>query len=169
MREKDLFERLAAAEAALPSLLEDDGWQSLRIDYERPFVERLWRPWGDGRLSLHAIHPCAPEQALYHPHPWPSAMRLKERGYRMRVGFGPGLVPPPVATELVLPPETVYAMADIDGWHAVIPEGGIAYTVMVTGMPWGRAAPKRVPPLNPLSPERIDELLRVFRGYYPQR
>ncbi len=169
MREENLFERLAAAEAALPSLLEDDGWQSLFIDYEHPFVERLWRPWQEGRLSLHAIHPCAPEQALYHPHPWASAMRLKGRGYRMRVGSGPGLVPPPVAAEIVLPPETAYAMADIDGWHAVCPEGGIAYSVMVTGAPWGRPAPKSAQPLRTLTPGRIGELKEVFRGYYPRR
>lgn len=169
MCEERLFERLVAAEAALPGLLEDDDWHSLFIDYEHPFVERLWRPWGEGRLSLHAIHPCPPEQALYHPHPWPSAMRLKGRGYRMRIGFGAGMEPPPVAAELVLPPETAYAMAQVDGWHTVCPEGGIAYSVMVTGAPWGRPAPKSAQPLRGLTPERIRELKEVFQGYYPHR
>ena len=79
---------LHEAEDALPDLLREgvDAWRSLDIDYEPPHVERLWRPWGPVvstgamtipsrfRLSLHRIHPC--ETALFHPHPWPSAVRI---------------------------------------------------------------------------------------------
>lgn len=43
----DMLARLAEAERVLPELLRDEaGWTGLFVDYERPFVERLWRPWG---------------------------------------------------------------------------------------------------------------------------
>lgn len=47
-----------------------DRWNTLDIDYHPPRVERLWTCWeNDYRVYLHRLHPCEPEQALYHPHP----------------------------------------------------------------------------------------------------
>ena len=76
-KEIAVLDTLAAVERGLPALLRDEGaWKSLLVDYHPPTVERLWRPWGAGRVYLHRIHPCARAEALFHPHPWPSAMRV---------------------------------------------------------------------------------------------
>src|SRR5205823_428108 len=94
-----MLDILHAAEKELPRLLaSDDGWQSLRVDYHPPFVDRVFRDWSppgaaEGaryRISLHRIHPCAPAEALFHPHPWPSAMRIHSGTYEMGVGHGAG-------------------------------------------------------------------------------
>ena len=78
---------LHAIEADLPLLLTNtDGWASLDIDYHPPRVERVFRDLDGARVSLHVIHPCEPEQALFHPHPWPSAMRVLSGTYEMGVG-----------------------------------------------------------------------------------
>jgi hypothetical protein len=77
-----MLDVLAQLEQALPAMLRDESiWHSLYVDYHPPTVERLWAPWRDYRAFLHRIHPCAREQALFHPHPWPSAMRVLEGEY----------------------------------------------------------------------------------------
>jgi hypothetical protein len=56
-------------------------WNTLDINYHHPRVERLWTQIGDSRLMLHVIHPCETSDALYHPHPWPSAMHVLSGTY----------------------------------------------------------------------------------------
>ena len=86
-----MLDVLEAVEQKLPELLRDEaGWNSLFIDYHPPTVERLWRTWGEYRVSLHRIHPCERGTALFHPHPWPSAMRILSGEYEMAVGYGSG-------------------------------------------------------------------------------
>lgn len=161
---------LDAVERELPALLDDpDGWQSLLIDYHPPRVERLWRPLGEHRVSLHRIHPCAPEEALFHPHPWPSAMRVLTGVYEMDVGWGRGSVAPPVAARLRLTPGCAYAMTDPDGWHSVRPLDAPTLSVMVTGRPWGRASPTSAEPLRPLDGAAARALLADVRALYPAR
>ncbi|MCA9527599.1 MAG: hypothetical protein KC549_15025 [Myxococcales bacterium] len=158
---------LAAAEAALPALLQDAaGWRSLRIDYHPPVVERLFRPFGDGgRLSLHRAWPCAPEDALFHPHPWPSAMRIVSGRYRMIVGHGPGLATPPVAATLELAAGSTYTMTDPDAWHAIMPLGGPSLSIMVTGRPWARPQPvEPAAPLRPMDAADAEALLAAFQA-----
>lgn len=71
-----MFDVLEEVERAIPRLLWQEGWNSLDVDYHDPRVERVWRQWLDYRVSLHVIHPCQPSASLFHPHPWPSAMRV---------------------------------------------------------------------------------------------
>jgi hypothetical protein len=159
---------LAEVEDVLPALLQDERvWQSLYVDYHPPTVERLWAAWGDYRVSLHRIHPCEREQALFHPHPWPSAMRVLEGDYEMAVGFGAGSETPPVAALMIVRGDFRYEMTHPDSWHYVRPLGRPTLSVMVTGKPWARDAPKSSRPLRPLRPEQVAELLRLFRGRYP--
>jgi hypothetical protein len=159
---------LAEVEGVLPALLQDERvWQNLYIDYHPPTVERLWAAWGDYRVSLHRIHPCEREQALFHPHPWPSAMRVLEGDYEMAVGFGAGPETPPVAALMIVRGDFRYEMTHPDSWHYVRPLGRPTLSVMVTGKPWARDAPKSSRPLRPLRPEQVAELLRLFRGRYP--
>jgi hypothetical protein len=157
---------LHEAEKELPRLLYDGGWQSLKVDYHPPFVDRLWRDWRGCRLTLHRIHPCAPEEALFHPHPWPSAMRIHEGTYEMGVGWGRGQETPPVAARIVASGAMEYEMTDPDAWHYVRPIGGPAMTVMLSGAPWTRWSPRGEKPLSPLAPAEIEELLVWFRRVY---
>lgn len=159
-----MLDRLHAALRELPALLDDRAcWQSLDIDYHPPRVERLFRPFADGRLYLHRIHPCGPSEALFHPHPWPCAIRVLAGRYEMAFGVGPGLEPPPIAGRLVAVAPLDYEMTDPDAWHAVRPLDGPALTVMVAGAPWARPAPRADRPLRPLADDRVDGLLDAIR------
>jgi hypothetical protein len=164
-----MLDVLYAVERELPALLEHDGgWQGLFIDYHPPAVERLWRPWGAYRVSLHRIFPCPEGMALFHPHPWPSAMRVLDGRYEMAVGFGPGLTPPPVAARLLMGGDFAYEMTHPDAWHYVRPLDAPTFSLMVTGPPWSRPAPRSDRPLSPLTPKQTADLLAFFRGRYPR-
>lgn len=161
-----MFEVLARAEQALPDLLGSlQGWNSLDVNYEPPRVERLWRTFEDRRLYLHRIHPC--EQALYHPHPWPSIIKIVAGGYTMGVGFGEGDKETPLAATLKLVPGAVYEMTHIDGWHYVLPRVP-NLSVMLTGAPWSRWSPGPGPDvkLGPLALEEAQRLLEDFQAVY---
>lgn len=163
-----MLETLHAVERDLPRLLATrEGWQSLRVDYHPPHVDRAYRAWGALRVYLHRILPCAPGEALYHPHPWPSAMRVLAGTYEMGVGYGAGDAPPPLAARLIARGPMEYEMTERDAWHYVRPIDAPAMTVMVTGAPWSRAAPRSPHPLAPLPDAELDALLAYFRGAYP--
>ena len=138
---------LGAAEELLPGWCRSlDGWNSLLIDYHPPMVWRLWRQWGDHRVLLHHVHACAEGAALWHPHPWPSIVRVIAGQYRMRVGYGEGNEPPLTAATLWLMTGSVYMMDEPNGWHAVEPTTS-SLSVMLTGKPWQRVMP--TPPSHP--------------------
>jgi hypothetical protein len=163
-----MLDVLVQVEQALPRLLEDESvWQSLLVDYHPPTVERLWTPWRDYRVFLHRIYPCERGQALFHPHPWPSAMRVLDGEYEMAVGFGAGIETPPVAALMIARGDYRYEMTHPDGWHYVRPMGGPTLSLMVTGKPWAREAPRSTKPLRPLLAEQVKDLLRSFRSRFP--
>ena len=164
-----MLDILHAVERDLPRLLSSaEGWQSMRIDYHPPFVDRVWREWGEYRVSLHCIEPCAPSGSLFHPHRWPSAMRILEGKYEMAVSFAKGDVAPPIAARLIASGPMEYEMVDETAWHAVRPIGGVAWSVLGTGKPWDRAAPRSERPLAPLPAERVEAMLARYRGFYPR-
>ena len=163
-----MLDVLCAVEQELPLLLQAEaGWNSLYIDYHPPFVERLWRPWQEYRIQLHRIHPCTRQEALFHPHPWPSAMRVLAGEYEMAVGYGAGETPPPVACLLIAGAGFRYEMTDPHAWHYVRPLNAPSLSLMVTGRPWQPAAPKSHPELRPLRPEQKEVLIQMFRSRYP--
>jgi hypothetical protein len=165
-----MLDILRAVEEVLPDLLRDEaGWQSVYIDYHPPTVERLWRQWREYRVSLHRIHPCGPGEALFHPHPWPSAMRILEGEYEMAVGYGAGDDLPPVAALMIAAGDFRYEMTDPDAWHYVRPLGAPSLSLMVTGPPWQRSSPRSSKPLQPLTAEQQAALLQSFRAHYPAR
>lgn len=143
-----------------------EDWESLDITYHPPRVERLWRQVGQFRLSLHRIHHCKDSDELFHPHPWPSAMRIIQGLYEMKVGYGIGDDLPPVAAKIILSSGNVYEMTDPNGWHSVRPLTDVTYTVIVTGMPWERKSPKSTEPLVPLMNDVKAEILSVFYKHY---
>lgn len=173
-----MLDVLNRAEAALSKLLDDvGGWNTLDVDYEPPRVERVWRsfePEGLYRLYLHRIHPC--EKALFHPHPWPSAVRILSGTYEMGVGFretgmmppGQSPTPPPVAAKILLTAGASYEMVDRSGWHWVRPIGGPSLSLMVTGPKWDiqwSPKPKHDHVLGPLTHEAKEDILKAFRSY----
>src|SRR5512135_336441 len=162
-----MLDVLARLEAELPALLlDDDRWQSLDINYHPPFVERLWTSWNDYRVSLHRIYPCTEADALFHPHPWPSAMRILDGRYEMAIGYGSGSTPPPIAARFIASADVRYEMTDPDAWHYVRPIDWPAMTIMVTGKPWKRESPPVGRTLQPLDPARRAELMSWFRKKY---
>lgn len=166
--DRRVFDVLREVEGALPGLLAQDGWHSLHVTYEPPEVERVWRPFGAHRVLLHRIHPCAAGRPLFHPHPWPSIVKVLAGRYEMGVGHGHGLAEPPVAMTILAGAGTVYAMTDPDAWHFVRPLGEPSLSLMVSGPPWPRAMPRADhPPQGPLAPARVQSLLRTFAGMYP--
>lgn len=156
-----MLDVLEVALTELPALLRSpDGWQGLRITYHPPFVDRAWRPWREYRLSIHRIQPCEPGEALLHPHPWPSAIRILSGRYEMVVGHGAGTATPPIAARLVVPAGTSYAMTDPDAWHSVRPLEAPSLSVMLSGVPWQRTMPvEPSAPQAPLSAAELFELL----------
>ena len=176
-----LLEVLRFAEKALKKEYIDDldGWQTLDVDYEPPRVERLWRNLGgiyqDHRLYLHRIHPC--EKALFHPHPWPSAVKILSGTYEMGIGYmetglmpaGQHPTPPPVAAKILLTAGSSYEMVNRSGWHWVRPLGGPSLSLMVTAPKWDiqwSPKPKADHVLGPLTDEAKRDLLSVFGEFY---
>src|SRR4051812_30799875 len=165
-----MLDILARAETELPALLQHPArWNSLDINYHPPFVERLWTTWSDYRISLHRIQPCEPSDALFHPHPWPSAMRILDGTYEMAIGFGAGSKTPPIASRIIASGDFRYEMTHEDAWHYVRPIDRPAMTIMVTGKPWRRDAPSSSEPLPRLDEARRDGVFAWFRTRYPAR
>jgi len=158
---------LHKAESLFPELLAKDDWHSLDVDYHDPRVERVWRQWDEYRINLHVIHPCKASASLFHPHPWPSAMRVLQGTYEMEVGFGSGTKAPPIACKMISKGDFAYEMIHPDGWHSVRPIDDVCWSVMISGTPWGRdIEEKPTKTLNALSAKRVEEILTYFRAKY---
>lgn len=158
-------------ERELPQLLrEPNSWNSLWVNYHPPFVERLWRSWGDGcRIYLHRIHPCFKSEALFHPHPWPSVIKVcSDSGYEMGVTYGHQNQGTAITLELA--GGSVYEMLDPLGWHYVRPTDKPSLSIMVTGKPWPFSLPNVESPTKPLEPLSIHQAMKLmddFLRLYP--
>lgn len=145
-----------------------ESWNSLFVDYHDPYVERVWRQDGDNRVYLHRIHRCLPGKApLFHPHPWPSAMKILKNDYVMEVGYGSGITPPDLCMKLIMTDGSYYEMNHFDGWHSVAPIEEYSYSLMVTGKPWEREIPMGLTKkLEPLSSQNKIQILNFFKTRY---
>lgn len=162
---------LTVIEKELPQLLKNEEiWKSVYVDYHKPFVKRLYTNFmyenHNYRIYLHQIESCDIQEALFHPHPWPSIMKLLSGSYNMIVGYGEGLSEPPVAVKLELPVGTVYEMSEINGWHAVAPILDSSFSLMITGEPWQRESHKSTKTLHELSIEDRKIILEFFKNIY---
>lgn len=150
-------------------------WNSLDIDYHPPRVERIWCQHGDYRIYLHVIYPCEREEALYHSHPWPSAMHIIEGEYEMGIGYAVdkfnqqffGIVEPSTIATAILPAGAYYEMLDPNGFHYVRPIK-ICKTIMITGKPFEKPIGtfKSDKPLEKLSEDRKEEIRLEFLSFY---
>lgn len=153
-------------------LMEDiNNWDSLYVDYHKPFVERIHCKVGKYRISLHYIHPCEIEEALLQPHPWKSAFIVLDGLYRTGMGYSNTATPPPIMTQSLCrgDGEFLYDMSDPNLWHYVAPITPVT-TVMITETPFSDeernpACKKADKELFPLSPERKEELFEHFKKY----
>jgi len=160
-------------ELDLRALLERPGrWQSVHVTYHPPRVERLWVQHGTFRVLLHRIHPCEEGEPLFHPHPWPSAVRVVSGQYEHQLSHldtgspGPSPAHGPVLCRAVLSAGDEYEMTEPSGWHSVRPVAGPSDSVMVTGPLYADPVQMPSPPTEkqgPLSAERFNELFEQWR------
>ncbi len=160
----------------LPGLLASpEQWADMHIIYHPPRVERLWLQRGEARLFLHRIHPCGPDQALWHPHPWPSAVCLLTGRYEHAIAGtasyddGTGFARPTQAlSRMVLTAGCAYEMVNPQTWHVVRPLDEPSLSVMLVGPPYAPSpdtTPKIAKPhlRQPgLAPEVREELFAAF-------
>ncbi len=157
----------------------NEVWKSLFINYEPPHVERLYTQVGLYRIMLHRITPVIGADPLFHPHPWPSAVKIIDGWYDMVTGVVEGC--PINAREIgvgatiTLAPLSLYEMVDYNGWHSVNPQWQ-SHSLMVAGPPWEKCGiglePRQMPKsekvgkLEPLPIEDAKALMRAFRRFY---
>lgn len=164
-----MIDKLYEVEASLMKDILSKPLNTLRIDYHQPFVNRIWYQYDETyRVYLHKIFPAkTSNDALFHPHPWKSAIRIISGRYEMGVGHSNTNKIPKIDCKLVLSAGTVYEMLEEDGWHYVNPIKKASYSLMVTG-----ELNKRKMPIEPLKEFRklnkkeISEILEVFETYY---
>lgn len=164
-----MLDKLYYIQSILGTLLNSGAeWSTLDINYEKPHVQRVWRAVGDFRVSLHRIFPCEPHECFFHPHPWPSALKIEDGRYQMSIGYGAGLKPKTNITKLILPAGSYYEMTDFDSWHSVRPLDRPVMSLMITGKPWKREMPKSDSiQLSCLTDETRDDIMNFFRRRYP--
>ena len=129
-------------------------------------VNRVWLEYGALRICLHRIYPANPSKTLFHPHPWPSSMKILKGTYEMGIGFSENNDQPPLAATIILSEGTYYEMIHPKGWHYVCPVENITYSLMISGRPWFDIP--YIPPKNllPLTDKTKEEILDFFRAKY---
>ena len=147
-------------------LADTESWNSVYVDYHKPYVKRLWKQIGENRVYLHQITPCERAESLLHPHPWPSAMKVIQGAYEMGVGYSQTKDLPVIASTIILSKDSYYEMVDINSWHYVRPLGDASYSLMLTGKPWKREVPKSSYPLRELGSNEKHEIFSVFKKAY---
>jgi hypothetical protein len=174
-----MLEALYEAERLLPSLLAtEDGWTGLFADTEKPNLTRVWRQWGENRISLHVFGPCASLEVFPHPHEWDSAIRILEGECEMGMGVltshthraaGVILPVPEDCFGIVMPPGTAYQMIGSYPWHWVRPTGPHGYaSLMVSGPPlYPQNRVRKNTPSRILTAAQISDQLTRFRRHYP--
>lgn len=143
--------------------------RSLDVNYHPPRVHRIQVKYGDMRINLHKIFPCAPEDALLHPHPWTSGMIVHSDGeYVMGIGHSSGNDPSEVKIDctLSMTGKFYYAMTEKDSWHYVAPRVLPAYSIMITHKTWDRWSPKPEGVLMELEHDYQEEIISFFRKKY---
>lgn len=167
---ENMLELLKIFEEKLPQMLaEEELWNSVLVNYHHPFVERLWRNWGENRVYLHKIYPCEKNQSLFHPHPWPQAAKVLSGSYEMGLGYGEKEnKEPSVITTVVVTSGTAYEMLDQHAWHYVRPLNEPSLSIMITGKPWELPTGKEKKKMNlpELTKRQQNNLIHAFSRLY---
>ena len=159
--------KLFLAEDSLPALIErDELWQTVYVDYHKPFVELVWFQWGVFRISLHCIHPCTPEEALNHWHSWAAGFRVRRNSYESGFGVGSGPELPPIEQVRVFTAGECHEMINPREAHYVAPRGEPVDTTMVSGFPWDRKGAMSTKQLGELSTNRKATIMQEAYDWY---
>ena len=94
---------------------------SLAVRYHKPYVDRISvilnnKPCGYNRIYFHKIYPCTLDEALYHPHPWPSLVHIVKGGYDHQIGTKNEII-----CSQFLEKDSLYIMENKKAWHRVAP------------------------------------------------
>lgn len=157
---------LKEVEQNLLELLETSELHTLYIDYHKPYVRRIWFQYQEYRVYLHQIEPTEETEALYHPHPWDSIIRIIRGSYEMGVGHSMDQTVPKSDCKLILPSGSVYEMTEPNGWHYVSPQEPI-WSLMITGNRNNRQMP--VEPhktFRTLTENETNEILDLVKSVY---
>lgn len=166
---KKLYEIESELYPHLEKMMENiNSLNTMHIDYHEPFVNRIWFQYDEKhRVYLHKIFPSqSSEAALFHPHPWKSAIRIIWGSYEMGVGHSETNEVPKIDCKLHLPQYTTYEMVEENGWHYVNPRIP-SYSLMVTGELNSRQMP--IEPrkeFRKLTEEEITDILDVCMEFY---
>lgn len=143
-----------------------NDWNSVYVDYHKPFVKRMWKKHEDFRIYLHQISPCQASESLLHPHPWPSSMKVISGTYEMGVGYSKENTAPPIASRLLLPVNSYYEMLDVNSWHYVRPLGRDSFSLMVTGKPWAKTSAESKYTFRELTESEKTIIINEFKKHY---
>jgi hypothetical protein len=170
-------------EEKLPNFLKKENeelWNSTEVIYHAPRVERLWMQMGEYRIFLHRIYPCQKEEALFHPHPWPCAVKIINGTYEMGISteypdedkFETEKEPAWTSehARLILGAGSSYEMSDRTAWHYVLPINNPSDSIMIIGKPYSPAVSMPISPNQkqpPLYSERFNQLMEEWRKRYP--
>src|SRR5262245_29525572 len=131
-------EKLIEARRVVSSLLLDsEGWQGLYADTESPPLTRVWREWGQDRISLNSFGACEPNKVFWHLHEWDFGVYIQEGECEMLIGArGPNPDMPPEDHGIInLVPGSSYVMVGSKIGHWVRSKGAGYASVMVSGPP----------------------------------
>jgi hypothetical protein len=151
----------------------DGNIKTMLIDYHDPLVKRIWFQHEEYRVYLHKIFPTTNGigmDALFHPHPWQSAIRILKGQYEMGIGHSVTDEIPSIDCKLILGKDSAYEMTEENGWHYVAPIGGPVFSLMVTGQ-----LNKRKMPVEPkkefqeLKDWEKDDIINAVRSYYYEK
>jgi hypothetical protein len=130
----EMLSVLYEVESRLKKLVAKSDLHTMYIDYHKPYVSRVWFQYGSYRVYLHKIEPCKESsEALFHPHPWKSIIRILKGSYEMGIGHSETDEIPTIDCTLELYAPSIYEMVDRNGWHYVRPTVEPVYSLMITG------------------------------------
>jgi len=163
------YNLLAEVESELPERIAKGDFRSMHVTYAKPYVERLFFSRGEHRVFLHRIDSCAPEEALWHPHPWPSLIKVldTEGGlYRHSVGDKDSVfaVQMGVASSWPELRPITYTMLEPKAYHSVSTDKA-SWSIMITGPRWSPPEPSKHQAV--IARTRVQELLERWKGFYP--
>lgn len=170
----DMFSILRKAiDIARVAVADPTDWETLVINRREPHTYRAFiypKELPGYRICLHRFDPCGESAAFLHPHPWPSAMKIFEGDYRMRIGASADLkkeTKPVIVLDEILAGGSVYAMTEPLGWHSVQPLT-TCWSLMVNGQPWGTDVAHAAAPttkgkdLDKMTPVQLDAHMDKF-------
>lgn len=147
---------------------ENGTLMSKYIDYHKPFVKRIYFDHPEyGRVMVHKIEPCTPDEALLHPHPWESYVKLIKGSYLTAIGTSNEYDLPPIAfAELKLSSGDYYSILSPKIWHSVAPLIDPVYSLMILGEKFEnfKAPLKPRKKFRELTKEEIDDIIENIKN-----